>query len=66
MATAERKGRRAAEQEKKDLAARQHQHIMTGCIAATNASPCSTSGSVYVPGVISPSTSAFYNDGPSA
>jgi hypothetical protein len=66
MATAERKGRSAAEQEKKALAARQHQHIMVGCIDATNASPWSTSLPVYVPGVISPSTSTFNNDGPSA
>ncbi|KAK1665471.1 hypothetical protein QYE76_053630 [Lolium multiflorum] len=46
--------------------ARQHQQIMAGCIAATNASPWSTSVPVYVPGVISPLTSAFYNDGPFA
>ncbi|KAK1679136.1 hypothetical protein QYE76_039984 [Lolium multiflorum] len=50
MATAERKGRRTAEQEKKALAARQHQNIIAGCIAATNTSPWSTSLPVYVPG----------------
>nr|XP_051203983.1 uncharacterized protein LOC127317464 [Lolium perenne] len=66
LSTAERKGRRAVELEKKAQAARQHQHVMAGCIAATNASPWSTSMPVYVPGVISPSQAAFYNDGPSA
>jgi hypothetical protein len=54
------------ELEKKAQAARQQQHVMAGCIAATNASPWSTSMPVYVPGVISPSQAAFYNDGPSA
>jgi hypothetical protein len=65
LSTAERKGRRAVELEKKAPAARQHQHILAGCIAATNASPYSTNVPVYVPGVFSPSSSVFYNDGPS-
>jgi hypothetical protein len=45
---------------------RAQQHALAACIAANNASPWSTSVSVYIPGVMSPSTSRFYNDGPYA
>ncbi|KAK1662213.1 hypothetical protein QYE76_050372 [Lolium multiflorum] len=66
LSTAEWKGRRAAQLEKKALAARAHQHALAGCIAATNASPWRTMLSPYISGVLSPSTSGFYNDCSSA
>jgi hypothetical protein len=53
LSTTERKGWREAQQEKKALGARAHQHALAGCIATTNAGPWSTAMPAYVPGVFS-------------
>jgi hypothetical protein len=62
----ERRGRKVAQQEKKMVAARTQQHALATCIAANNASPWTASTLVYILGVLSPLTSGFYNDNPSA
>jgi hypothetical protein len=54
-----------AQQEKKTMVAHAQQHALAACIAAINVSPWSMSAPVYIPGVLSPSTSGFYNDDPS-
>jgi hypothetical protein len=54
MSMAERRGRRAAQQEKKTMVARAQQYVLATCIETNNASPCSTSPLVYIPGLLSP------------